>query len=55
MKRYQTFMDGVKAPDTLHQRLVELKQPGSRPAGWKKYATAAAALALVVEIGRAHV
>ena len=48
MKRYQTFMDGVKAPDTLHQRLVELKQPGSRPAGWKKYATAAAALALVV-------
>lgn len=48
MKRYQTFMDGVKAPDTLHQRLVELKQPGRRPAGWKKYATAAAALALVV-------
>ncbi len=47
MKRYQTFMDGVKAPDTLHQRLVELKQPGGRPAAWKKYATAAA-LALVV-------
>lgn len=51
MKRYQTFMDGVKAPDTLHQRLVELKQPGRRPAGWKKYATAAAALALVVGVG----
>lgn len=51
MKRYQTFMDGVKASDTLHQRLVELKQPGSRPAGWKKYATAAAALALVVGVG----
>ena len=47
MKRYQKFMDGVKAPDTLHQRLVELKQPGGRPAAWKKYATAAA-LALVV-------
>ena len=47
MKRYQTFMDGVKAPDTLHQRLVELTQPGGRPAAWKKYATAAA-LALVV-------
>lgn len=51
MKRYQTFMDGVKAPDTLHQRLVELKQPGRRPAAWKKYATAAAALALVVGVG----
>ncbi len=51
MKRYQTFMDGVKAPDTLHQRLVELKQPGGRSVGWKKYAKAAAALALVVGVG----
>ena len=51
MKRYQQFMDGVAASDTLHRRLAELKEPEKRPMSWKKYASAAAALALVVGVG----
>ncbi|MDE6840025.1 MAG: hypothetical protein K2P49_04075, partial [Oscillospiraceae bacterium] len=51
MKRYQQFMDGIAASDTLHRRLVELKEPEKRPMPWKKYASAAAALALVVGVG----
>ncbi len=47
MKRYRTFMDGVRVSDTLHQRLRELKNPGKRPVPWAKYGTMAAALALV--------
>lgn len=51
MKRYQKFMDGVRASDTLHRRLVELKEPEKKPAAWVKYGTVAAALALVVGAG----
>lgn len=51
MKRYQKFMDGVRASDTLHRRLVELKEPEKKPAAWMKYGTVAAALALVVGTG----
>lgn len=51
MKRYQKFMDGVRASDTLHRRLVELKEPEKKPAAWMKYGTVAAALALVVGAG----
>ena len=51
MKRYKNYMDAVEASDTLHQRLVELETPQKRPAAWKKYGAAAAALALVVGAG----
>lgn len=51
MKRYRTFMDGVRVSDTLHQRLRELEKPGKRPVPWKKYGAMAAALALVIGLG----
>lgn len=51
MKRYQQFMDGVAASDTLHRRLVELKEPEKRPVPWVKYGTMAAAVALVCGLG----
>lgn len=47
MKRYRKFMDGVKAPDTLRQRLKELKTPKKQPAAWAKYGAVAAAFILV--------
>lgn len=47
MKRYKRFMDGVRAPGTLDQRLKELKTPKKQPAAWAKYGAAAAALILV--------
>ena len=51
MKRYKDYMDAVEASDTLHQRLVELEPPQKRPAAWKKYGAAAAALVLVAGVG----
>lgn len=51
MKKYREYMDNVRASDTLHQRLAELKEPGKRPIPWAKYGTLAAALALVVGAG----
>ena len=51
MKRYKDYMDGVEVSDTLHQRLTELEAPEKRPAAWKKYGAAAAALVLVAGIG----
>lgn len=51
MKRYKKYMDGVKASDTLHQRLKELKQGKKRSMGWKNYGAMAAALALVLGLG----
>ena len=51
MKRYQQFMDGVAASDTLHRRLAELEEPKKRPVPWVKYGTMAAALALVCGLG----
>lgn len=51
MKRYQQFMDGVAASDTLHRRLAELKEPEKRPVPWVKYGTMAAAVALVCGLG----
>ena len=51
MKQYKKYMDGIQVSDTLHQRLLELEAPAKRPAAWKKYGTAAAALALVVGVG----
>ncbi len=50
MKRYKRFMDGVRASDTLNQRLKELKEPKKRPA-WTKYGAMAAALVLVFGLG----
>lgn len=51
MKKYKEYMDGVRASDTLHQRLVELEAAGKRPIPWTKYAAIAAALALVCGLG----
>ena len=51
MKRYSEYMDKIEASDTLHQRLVELETPKKRPAAWKKYGAAAAALVLAAGIG----
>ena len=51
MKRYKQFMDGVKAPDTLRQRLRELKAPKKKPAAWKNCGLMAAVLALVLGLG----
>lgn len=51
MKKYKEFMDGVKAPDTLRQRLTELETPEKRPIPWKRYGAMAAALALVCGLG----
>ena len=51
MKRYRSFMDGVRVSGTLHQRLRELGEPGKRPAPWKKYGAVAAALLLVCGLG----
>lgn len=51
MKKYKEYMDGVRASDTLHQRLVELEAPGKRPIPWARYGTMAAALALVCGLG----
>ena len=51
MKRYRSFMDGVRVSGTLHQRLRELEKPGKRPVPWAKYGTVAAALLLVCGLG----
>ena len=51
MKKYKEFMDGVKAPDTLRQRLTELEASEKRPIPWKRYGAMAAALALVCGLG----
>lgn len=51
MRRYKTFMDGVRVSDTLDRRLKELKEPGKRPVPWAKYGSMAAALLLVVGLG----
>lgn len=50
MKRYRKFMDGVRASDTLNQRLKALKEPKKKPA-WAKYSAMAAALVLVFGLG----
>lgn len=50
MKRYRKFMDGVKASDTLNQRLRALKEPKKKPA-WTKYGALAAAFILVFGLG----
>ncbi|MCI8699703.1 MAG: hypothetical protein HFF29_11470 [Oscillospiraceae bacterium] len=50
MKRYKRFMDGVRASDTLNQRLRALKEPKKKPA-WTKYGAMAAALVLVCGLG----
>ena len=51
MKQYKKYMDNIQVSDTLHQRLLDLEAPAKRPAAWKKYGTAAAALALVAGVG----
>ncbi len=51
MKQYKKYMDNIQASDTLHQRLLDLEAPAKRPAAWKKYGTAAAALVLVAGVG----
>ena len=50
MKRYKRFMDGVRASDTLNQRLKALKEPKQKPA-WTRYSAMAAALILVFGLG----
>ena len=50
MKRYKRFMDGVRASDTLGQRLRALKEPKKKPA-WTRYGAWAAALVLVFGLG----
>ena len=51
MKRYKDYMDGVEVSDTLHEKLKHLEPPQKRPAAWKKYGAAAAALVLVAGVG----
>jgi len=51
MKKYRKYMDGIKASDTLHQRLLDLEGSQKRPAAWKKYGAAAAALVLLAGVG----
>lgn len=51
MKQYKEYMDGIQASDTLHRRLTELEAPAKRPAAWKRYGGAAAALLLVCGLG----
>ena len=51
MKRYNDYMDNLEVSDTLHQKLTELETPNKRPAAWRKYGAAAAALALVAGVG----
>jgi len=51
MKQYKKYMDNIQVSDTLHQRLLDLEAPAKRPAAWKKYGTAAAALVLVAGVG----
>ncbi len=50
MKRYKKFMDGVRASDTLHQRLTELEAPERRSAPWAGYGAMAAAFALMAVV-----
>ena len=51
MKQYNEYMDNIEVSDTLHQRLAELETPQKRPAAWKKYGAAAAALVLAAGVG----
>ena len=51
MKQYNEYMDNIEVSDTLHRRLVELETPRKRPAAWKKYGAAAAALVLAAGVG----
>lgn len=53
MKRYREYMNSVTVSDTLHEKLKRLTAPAGKQGAWKKYATAAAALALVIGIGAA--
>ncbi len=51
MRQYKNYMDHVKVSGALHRRLTELEGPGKRPVPWVKYASLAAALALVCGLG----
>lgn len=51
MKKYTEYMDGIRASDTLHQRLLGLEASNKRPIPWKRYGAMAAALALVLGLG----
>lgn len=51
MKRYLDYMDHITAPDALHEKLTGLQPPDKRKPAWRKYAVAAAALALAVGVG----
>lgn len=51
MKRYREYMDSVTVSDTLHEKLKRLTAPAGKKGAWKRYATAAAALVLVIGIG----
>lgn len=53
MKRYREYMNSVTVSDTLHEKLKRLTAPAGKQSAWKKYATAAAALVLVIGIGAA--
>lgn len=53
MKNYCRYMDSVTVSDTLHERLCALHTLKKQSGPWKRYATAAAALALVIGIGAA--
>ncbi|MGN0985392.1 MAG: hypothetical protein ACI4OU_02770 [Candidatus Enterenecus sp.] len=51
MKRYCDYMDSVTVSDTLHEKLMSLEPAPKKPQVWKKYATVAAALVLVLGLG----
>lgn len=53
MKKYGEYMDSVTVSDTLHEKLKKLEPSAKKAGGWRKYATAAAALALVLGLGTA--
>ncbi len=54
MKRYKDYMDKMEAFPQLQERLKELTAP-AKPALWKRYGAAAAALVLVVGLGAAGI
>lgn len=50
MKRYQEYMDGIQAPEGLHERLLGLDAP-KKTVRWQRYGTMAAALAVAIGLG----
>lgn len=50
MKGYTDYMDSIKVPDELHEKLLGLSAPRKKPA-WQKYGAVAAAAVLALGLG----